>query len=294
MQTFTHRDLARETGVSETTIKSYRRKFPEFISVASRGKPIRFNPQTLSVCLRIRDLFGRNFSVEEVRDVLNTEFQRQTTVDSLSKSADSTADEPALERVAQLLERSAGTAETALQLHEATAKRIGRLEAMVEDLYALQSRIQTLQAELLGKLDTMVDTPRRAAAAPQSESASRDIPPDAWRELPVVIRSEHGEFLGVTGKDRRPLTLREFETFLQERAPGAAEPDWRREGGGWVMTLTGDDMIQGQRHEHFFKRTTTPLGNHVVHFHRLRIDGEDVTDAFLQAFLRQIKDALSE
>ncbi|WMW64428.1 MerR family transcriptional regulator [Nitratidesulfovibrio liaohensis] len=70
----THRDLARLLGVSETTVKSYRRKFPDCIPVASQGKPIRFTAEAAAVSLRIRDLFEMGMSVEEVRARLAAEF----------------------------------------------------------------------------------------------------------------------------------------------------------------------------------------------------------------------------
>jgi hypothetical protein len=73
-KTLTHRDLGRMLGVSETTIKSYRRKFPDCIPVANDGKPIRFTHEAGKVCLRIRELFSRGMSVPEVRTRLEKEF----------------------------------------------------------------------------------------------------------------------------------------------------------------------------------------------------------------------------
>lgn len=72
--TYTHKDLSALLGVSETTIKSYRRKFPGCIPVASKGKPIRFTTQAATVTTRIRDLFEEGMSVEEVRARLASEF----------------------------------------------------------------------------------------------------------------------------------------------------------------------------------------------------------------------------
>ena len=73
-QVVTHKDLARKLKVSETTIKSYRRKFADCIPVASKGKPIWFLPEAVPVCTRIRDLFEKGMSVEEVRARLAQEF----------------------------------------------------------------------------------------------------------------------------------------------------------------------------------------------------------------------------
>lgn len=70
----THKDLSVLLGVSETTVKSYRRKFPGSIPVANKGKPIRFKPEAAGICLRIRDLFAEGMSVDEVGARLTQEF----------------------------------------------------------------------------------------------------------------------------------------------------------------------------------------------------------------------------
>lgn len=64
-QTLTHKDLGEALGVSVTTVKSYRRKFPGFIPVAGYGKPIRFQPRALDVCRKIRECFEQGLSVTE-------------------------------------------------------------------------------------------------------------------------------------------------------------------------------------------------------------------------------------
>ena len=73
--TYTHKDLAKLCGVSETTIKSYRRKFPGFIPVLTRGKPIRFKNEAAEVCLKIRDCFDKGMSVNDTHKVLKENFK---------------------------------------------------------------------------------------------------------------------------------------------------------------------------------------------------------------------------
>lgn len=87
-QSLTHKDLATMLDVSETTIKSYRRKFEDCIPVASRGKPIRFTPEAGEVCLRIRDLFAEGMSIPEVRARLAEEFSWISLVAREKKEAE--------------------------------------------------------------------------------------------------------------------------------------------------------------------------------------------------------------
>ncbi len=73
-KTYTHKDLAKQLNVSETTVKSYRRKFPGCIPVFSQGKPIRFSSDAMVVCKKIRDLFEQGMSIPEVHNRLMLEF----------------------------------------------------------------------------------------------------------------------------------------------------------------------------------------------------------------------------
>lgn len=74
-ETLTHKDLAKLCGVSETTIKSYRRKFPTFIPVHTDGKPIRFKPEAGAISLCIRDCFAKGMSINETYKVLKGKFK---------------------------------------------------------------------------------------------------------------------------------------------------------------------------------------------------------------------------
>ena len=84
--TYTHKDLANLCSVSETTIKSYRRKFPGFIPVLTRGKPIRFKKDAGDVCLKIRDCFEKGMSVNETLKVLKDNFKEQPAAGRRSTS----------------------------------------------------------------------------------------------------------------------------------------------------------------------------------------------------------------
>ncbi len=86
-ETLTHKDLAALCGVSETTIKSYRRKFPTFIPVHTDGKPIRFKPEAGDVCLCIRDCFVKGMSINETHKVLKGKFREIRRKDLKQPSA---------------------------------------------------------------------------------------------------------------------------------------------------------------------------------------------------------------
>ena len=131
-QTYTHKDLARKLKVSETTIKSYRRKFPDCIPVASDGKPIRFLPEAAAVCLRIRDFFDLGMSVEEVRGRLSQEFP---WISLVAKEEPQPSPQPVgmPQEFTIALSNLAKSMVTLLQQQSGIMDRMGKLEATVTE-----------------------------------------------------------------------------------------------------------------------------------------------------------------
>lgn len=131
-QTYTHKDLARKLKVSETTIKSYRRKFPDCIPVASQGKPIRFLGEAVAVCMRIRDLFDLGMSIEEVRARLSEEFPWVSLIAANEPPA--SAEQGGLpQEFTTALSNLAKSMVSLLQQQNAITDRLDKLEACVAE-----------------------------------------------------------------------------------------------------------------------------------------------------------------
>lgn len=341
----THKDLARHLGVSVTTIKSYRTKFPGAIHPVGRGKPLRFAPGALAVCRAIQGGFQRGLSIDEVQLLLEKDFPGNVEYRRLPIGDDEAPRgagpwrqrEPVGPGGPEVMDARPGADAI---LHEArdaaqreTARRLERLEAMLAELVALGNRTHSLHAELLAKLDALAGLSRLPGQSGQSgqsglsgmsgmgghgAEASRaaagsgaDIPgqpPGSFLALPVVVLSERGEYLGITGADGAAFSLGEFQAHLLRRAgrldaAGEMSAAWTPRGDGWVLTLRGMDRgiggagmehAAGQEagHEHVFRAAVTPRNNRVAVFQGLRINGKDVSEAFLRAFFKQIKDSL--
>lgn len=132
--TLTHKDLASLLGVSETTVKSYRRKFPGCIPVANKGKPIRFTADAAKVALRIRDLFETGMSVDEVRARLAAEFAWISPQSPVSAKGPSP--------------KSGDRAEIGPELSLGVSNMAKSLVAMTQQQKAILSRIQSLESLL--------------------------------------------------------------------------------------------------------------------------------------------------
>ena len=141
-KTHTHRDLAALLGISETTIKSYRRKFPGCIPVANQGKPIRFTEAAAKVALRIRDLFETGMSVEEVRIRLAKEFAW------IAPDAPAEPDET-IQTTRRVSKASAKGQELGPELSLGISNMAKSIVGLTQQQKALMGKIETIEAMLL-------------------------------------------------------------------------------------------------------------------------------------------------
>jgi len=283
-QTYTHRDLARLLGVSETTVKSYRSKFPSFLPVAREGKPVRLHPEALDVCQRIRDHFADGLTVIRTSELLRAEFKEYPHNRRLSISK--------VLPGASGLELGLGERlEGLVQAQELASQRLEQLEAAVRNLATLEAASKALVAELLQELRAArVGQPVASSALgreprPEAPFGPPTRPGPDFLGLPAVIRSERGELLGLPG-GQSVARLLEMLT-----PPGSGPVSWRQEGPeAWTCVLP---LAPALTRELSFERTTTPRGNPVGLLRRLRTrSGSGETEASpsdLQEIFRQVR-----
>jgi DNA-binding transcriptional MerR regulator len=211
--TYTHKDLARLCGVSETTVKSYRRKFPGFIPVLTRGKPIRFKPEAGEVCLKIRDCFAKGLSVNETHKVLKEHFREEPSSRQRRAPAGPSAAAPAPSAEApagvsaEYLEKFFATAGQMMQgmagLATAQAKaenRLRKVESALEKLLEVEAENKVLFARLLDRpAGEPAPEPAESAApepAPRTESSTEPEPrtePRVRARRIVNVRGPEGD-----------------------------------------------------------------------------------------------------
>ncbi|BDQ34323.1 helix-turn-helix domain-containing protein [Pseudodesulfovibrio portus] len=322
--TYTHKDLARLCGVSETTIKSYRRKFPGFIPVLTRGKPIRFKGDAGEVCLKIRDCFAKGMSVNETRKVLKENFKENPPVRRARSAAPPAGDaasggitqeymEKFFETAGQMMQGMAGLAtaqakaEQRLRKVESVLTRLLEADATNREAMAVllaQHPGESRQTEPVNSFTPPSEPEQRVRARKivnvhspegavesyalekeEAEAVEFTSPPDAFLNTPIVIRNDQGEFLGVPGR----LPLSGFLEILVREAEenGSSLSSWAREGEAWVYTIRSPGRDSHSLH---FSTTTTPRGNLVVLFDRLDVNDRQTSPQFLQEFFRQVKD----
>ncbi|WP_022661973.1 helix-turn-helix domain-containing protein [Paucidesulfovibrio longus] len=201
-KTLTHKDLGDALGVSVTTVKSYRRKFPGYIPVAGYGKPIRFQPKALEVCKKIRECFEQGLSVAETEKRLKQAGfrseggRRETAPEGQSVSAMAGASPEYLEKffktAGQMMQGMA-------QLATAQARseqRLSRLEEALRGLLEAEAGNQVLLGELAAGFRTDRQSgdassgqlPGGEASAPQDRTAE-----DRTMETDGLAAQERGD-----------------------------------------------------------------------------------------------------
>ncbi|MFW5500563.1 MULTISPECIES: hypothetical protein [unclassified Maridesulfovibrio] len=310
-ETFTHRELSSITGVSVTTIKSYRKKFPEFFFIVGHGKPLRFRKGADKLCLRIRDLFNKNLSVKQIRDKLLTEFESVKENRQLSETKqDSQVNSEGFEKLAKTTNQMMNGLAALVTAQAKAEQRLARIEKSLKELVQTQSESPAGTNELLQEIKEILASsgglqqPERITAKKvvtikkdngQEESYSFDadnsaIEPDAdFLELPVVIHSDSGEFLGLPGKPGHPFTLQELVYLVSSRKVEGASKVWHKEGRDWVLAIKSPD---GPLYELHFSMTKTPKGNIVSFFNRLDINSESRNHADILAFFKEVRDLI--
>ncbi|OIQ49930.1 hypothetical protein BerOc1_01858 [Pseudodesulfovibrio hydrargyri] len=239
--TYTHKDLAGLCGVSETTIKSYRRKFPGFIPVLTRGKPIRFRPEAGEVCLKIRDCFAQGLSVNETHKVLKEHFKEEPSARQRRAPSAPPAgapDQPVAAPAgvsAEYLEKFFTTAGQMMQgmagLATAQAKaeqRLRKIESALEKLLEVEAGNKALFARLLDRPAAAAEKEPAPEPGPRPEPEHETDPRPEPRTTPeprpeprvrarriVNVRGPEGEVASYSlERDAAPAPERPSDDFL--------------------------------------------------------------------------------
>ncbi|MBG0778238.1 MAG: hypothetical protein H0S85_17590 [Desulfovibrionaceae bacterium] len=185
-----YRELAGLLGVTETTIKSYRSKFPPFLKPVNQGKPLRFPAVAREVCARIRQCFGDGRSIAETRAVLIAEFPFLLP-DSASVGAASDAPGAAFAPAAPGASSASDTA--ALQacigpLATALDGMARGFERFARTQEAIAENLNGLRAQLAGR-GPVADADDDAEGAAGDAAAAPDLGPEILATLEGLRRA---------------------------------------------------------------------------------------------------------
>lgn len=322
----THKRIARILGVSETTVKSYRRKFPDCIPVASKGKPIQFTDEALEVCRAIRDLFSAGLSIEETHQRLAELFEfitppvfeepvEQNEVvevvlpddykQAMSSLATSMVNlslkqeqmlkkmnsiESRLQQLGLADVRTSGTASSDPVLAELRVLT-ERTEALWDAISCTASADSTTRSgctDISSKLDSQIQKAKVHRLVPLREAISHD-PPRKILAMPLLIQEREGEYTPLHGRGNSRITLNDLRASLMTHF---VEDDcytihWSENNSGWQL-----DLLQERAHvPHNICLTmaqTSTLRGSVMVIKDMTTNGHEITPGALQDFISDV------
>ena len=165
---------------------------------------------------------------------------------------------------------------------------------------AQQERIRSLEAEACA-LRRALEEERGRVRNVLSGSSGVELahaPPDEHLDQPLVLRSQQGEFLGVTDKCGQALTLSGFLRLVETGAkPGkrVVASCWEARSGCWNLTLCLSGGAAPKRCYSFETiALRTPNGNKVTLLSAVSVDGEAVPTGFVVQMFRHLRESFQE
>lgn len=280
------REIGRRLGIPPSTVVYYKDRFARFFPAAGgAGRRRRYPADSMDLIRRIREMFEKNWSAEQIEQELSAGyglFESAAEAPAPGPAADASGLAAALERVSDLLDQQGlFHSEVRSLREEVAALRRERAESEARQ----DAQVRALEQEL---------AELRGLLRQNGGSGSLAFPPADYLDLPLVVRTGQGEYLGVLGRNSQPFRLKDFAALL-EGSPVRATPPvlaWRRAGQGWILDLQ-DVSVGGQERRIVLDtaRTVTPSKNAVALVQRLSVNGQDAPDALLLSLFRQIRES---
>jgi hypothetical protein len=241
-ESLTYKELAVLLGVSETTVKSYRKKFPGSLPVSSKGRPIRFKKDAADICLKIRDLFATGASVEEVQEHLARAFawrKPKTQATGDKKFPADAGGQNGLNLSQSFAAALGNIAKNIIALNQSQAALLALLQKVETRVNVFDLKFQKF---LTGDYGAAKSLAPESAFPVQAEARDRtyaqEIISKNWLQLPLLMRRGDGTYTTAGGEKFGRLSLQDVITRLDKAHPF---PDnyilrWERdEYGDWAV-----------------------------------------------------------
>ncbi|HMM38451.1 MAG TPA: MerR family transcriptional regulator [Desulfovibrio sp.] len=283
--------MGRRLGIPPSTIVYYKDRFSRFIpSAGGTGRRRRYPSESLELFRRIREMFENNWSVEQIEQELTACRGELFDAGKLEGAeAGSAADGGAI-RIATLLAKMSDVLENQALFR-------GEIRSLRDEVASLRQERDVAEAhqrEKVAELEREIERLRLLADG-RNRNGALEFPPSEYLDLPLVIRTGLGEYLGVLGRNSRAFGLKDFVALLERSTDRGEAVDlrWRREGDAeWRLAVVAAvDSDDTRRIVLSTARTVTPSGNAVVRVLKLTINDQDAPDSLLLSLFRQIRES---
>jgi DNA-binding transcriptional MerR regulator len=300
------REAGKRLGIPPSTIVYYKDRFEGHLPRGEgSGRRKRYPAEILEVFREIRAMYDRNMTSEQIEERLagRPDIGAETAASAQAGVGDAAGEERGemMRQLAGVLERMSGLMEghKAFQTEiESLRREVSRLRKDRRDLErASEERIRTLEEQIeLLRLEKD-EMQRFISDRAKGDGAFRSRPSRLFMNLPLVIRSSQGEYLGVTGRSRNHFTLHDLLQLIKRNVREGNKIDfhWEREEDGWILKVSSEAASSGKDRDLLFSlgEMTTPSKNLVVRLRRMVVDGNTVPETMLLGLFKKIKDSFS-
>ncbi len=174
-QSYTLAELARKARLTESTARRYTRLFAEFIPSEDRGRVRLFSPTCVPVLKRIKALYDAGRSTDQVRDILDREFDRTVDIEVAHDDEQQPSDAYDLaEQLVNVVQRNYQADQDLHKLKRAVQALAGHVQQIRGEQKALPDP-QTMEQVLarLSNLEKKVETLENERRAPWWQKLKR-------------------------------------------------------------------------------------------------------------------------
>lgn len=300
------REIGRRLGIPPSTVVYYKDRFERFIpSVEGRGRRKKYPAEVLDIFKGIREMYDNNWSADQIERELALRFGkvaeavRRESKDLVPLGVSEGQSPDLVRTLTDVLDKMSGMLETqAIYKGEIDSLKgeVGALQAELgkrEQEYAasvrqMESDLESLRKENKQLVDYIHKNVRRG-------NPLHSKPSEDFLAMPLVIRSERGEYLGVASDSKGTFTCKSLVIMMQKSASAvrSVEMDWDRDRDFWVLRVQVVEKANadGQHLVLMLKETVTPSRNKVARLEHMIVDGQEVPDKFLLTLFRQIRDS---
>lgn len=206
----------------------------------------------------------------------------------------------ALMKVSQTLEEHARLrrelTQTREEFRQTQALQAGRIKALEDEAASLRRALDEERRRarrVLARLDT-----RQASALPQH------APPDDHLDRPLVLRSQQGDFLGVTDRSGQALNLSGFQRLIEGGSRTGAcgnRPErlvascWEQRAGNWYLTVCiSGNVLNRCCYVLETRAVLTPSGNKVTQLSAITVGDCPVPQNYVLQMFRHLRDSFQE
>jgi DNA-binding transcriptional MerR regulator len=298
------REVGRRLGIPPSTVVYYKDRFERFLpETGGRGRRKRYPAGVLEIFKAIRELYDKNWTAEQIEEHLEERFDGfEEPRPADEASGDGSRITPEMIRsMAGMLERMTGFMEG----HETFRGDIEDLRTEVESLRrerevlekTAEERIESLEREVAKLRKENSDMERYIVTKIRQSNPLHSKPSRLFMNLPLVIRSEQDEYLGVAGRSKEHFSLKNLVSLVQRNASATRRIDieWDQDEEGWLLKVSADDKETDtiQRLLFAVREKITPSKNLVVELTRMVVDGNTVPRHMQLSLFKQIRDSFA-